>query len=114
MHDAVFVEIAPRIEGQCQLSMVDLTAARPDGEQDPPAPAGAPGLVPDDLHIPEPPVPEVPARPRELLLGNAPLEQLLSTACAGTLPRWLEKSVAAAREELEAMLRRDDYPQAAE
>lgn len=65
--------------------------------------ARVPELVPGDLHISEHPVPEVPGRPRKLQLRDAPLEQLISTACAGTLPRWLEKSVAAAREELEAM-----------
>lgn len=65
--------------------------------------AEVPGLVPDDLQISEHPVPEIPGRPRKLQLRDAPLEELLSTACAGTLPRWVEKALAAALAELEAM-----------
>ena len=62
-----------------------------------------PGQVPEDLHISESPVPRIPERPRKLQLREAPLEELLNTACGGTLPRFLEKSLASAAEELRAL-----------
>ncbi|MGK7311208.1 MAG: hypothetical protein ACN0LA_03130 [Candidatus Longimicrobiales bacterium M2_2A_002] len=62
-----------------------------------------PGQVPEDLHISESPVPRIPERPRKLQLREAPLEELLNTACGGTLPRFLEKSLASATEELRAL-----------
>ena len=65
--------------------------------------ATIPGQVPADLQISERPVPGVPDRPRRLQLRDAPLEGLLNTACSGTLPRLLEKSLVSAREEMAAL-----------
>lgn len=62
-----------------------------------------PGMVPDDLQVSEHPVPRIPERPRSLQLREAPLEELLRTACSGSLPRWAERSVEAAGEELGAL-----------
>lgn len=81
--------LLPRLEERIDGLVVELAAI--------------PGQVPDDLHISEHPVPEIPDRARKLELRDAPLEALLNTACGGVLPRWLEKSMASAREELEAM-----------
>lgn len=82
--------LLPRLEERIDGLVVELAAI--------------PDQVPDDLHISEHPVAEIPDRPRKLELRDAPLEALLNTACGGAIPRWLEKSMASAREELEAMV----------
>ncbi len=65
--------------------------------------AEIPGTVAADLQISEHPVPTIPERPRELKLREAPLEELLNTACGGTLPRWIEGSVDTVHQELAAL-----------
>ena len=94
----VFRAQLPRIDGLIPRLEEEVAALEAELER-------IPGQVPDDLHISEHPVPEIPARPRKLELRDAPLEQLLATACRGTLPRWLEKNLATAREEMDAMSR---------
>ncbi|MDX1674100.1 MAG: hypothetical protein R3314_04780 [Longimicrobiales bacterium] len=92
----IFREQLPRIDGLIPRLEEEVAALEAELE-------AVPGQVPDDLHISEHPVPEIPAGPRRLQLKDAPLEQLLNTACSGTLPRWLEKNLATAQDEMDAL-----------
>lgn len=62
-----------------------------------------PGDVPDDLQISDEPIHSVPDRPERLEVRDAPLAELLSTACRGTLPRWAERAMETTAAELAAL-----------
>jgi hypothetical protein len=65
--------------------------------------AALPESVPEDLRISGESIDRIPDRPEKLELRDAPLAELLSTACVGALPRGVERGFAGAEEELEAL-----------
>lgn len=62
-----------------------------------------PDGVPDDLQISGEPIHGVPDRPEKLEVRDAPLVELLSTACRGTMPRWAERGMETTAAELAAL-----------
>ncbi len=62
-----------------------------------------PESIPEDLRISDEPIAWVPDRSVKLGLRDAPLDELLTAVCRGTLPRWIERTMNATGEELEAL-----------
>ncbi len=62
-----------------------------------------PETVPADLRISERRILRVPEQPVRLDLREAPLAELLAASCRGALPRWVERTLAATADEIQAL-----------
>lgn len=100
--------LGARAEGLFESELRDVTAhLRPElqaaADRYTEALAAIPETVPDELRISSEPIEGVPTQPVKLELRDAPLVELLSTACRGALPRAVDRGMAGAGEELEAL-----------